>query len=546
METTHSQIVHHDPSNNNNNNFYPLPNCVVTPINVNKLSEYLVNHPDINFVNFLIDGFSNGFSIGYDGPLTPGQCQNLLSARSNPVAVSTAVLKEVNRGHTAGPFSSLPFDMLHCSPLGAVPKKDGSHRIILDLSSPRGSSINEGISPDLYSVKYSSFDDAVKLVTSVGKNCYMAKLDIKHAFRLCPVHPSDWKFLGYRWGDKYFVDVRLPFGSRSSPFIFNQFADALLWILIFVFGIADIIHYLDDFFMCAPSFDECEKKMAVMKYAFSELGVPLAPDKVLGPATTMTYLGIEINSVASTIQLPEDKFNELQLLLKQWGSRKKCTKRELLSLIGSLSFACKVVKPGRMFLRRLIDLSTSVPNLNHHITLNSEARADIQWWNSFLPSWNGIEFIQQDIITSHSLKLFTDASFLGFGAVYRSHWFSIPWPRSFSQFHINYLELFAILAAVFSWGHEWSNKQILFFTDSQCVTTVWKSGTCRDKDIMKLVRALFLFSAKHNINILMQHIPGNVNTLADHLSRLQVDKCRRLFPHMDKLPTAVSSAVWQI
>ena len=56
------------------------------------------------------------FLMGYNGPLTPGQCQNLLSARSNPVAVSTAVLKEVNRCHTAGPFSSLPFDMLHCSP----------------------------------------------------------------------------------------------------------------------------------------------------------------------------------------------------------------------------------------------------------------------------------------------------------------------------------------------------------------------------------------------------------------------------------------------
>ena len=56
---------------------------------------------------------------------------------------------------------------------------------------------------------------------------------------------------------------------------------------------------------------------------------------------------------------------------------KKFTKRELLSLIGSLSFACKVVKPGRMFLRRLIDLSTSVTNLNHHISLSSEARADI-------------------------------------------------------------------------------------------------------------------------------------------------------------------------
>ena len=109
-----------------------------------------------------------------------------ISARSQPAAVSSAIAKEVNRGHTAGPFESSPFASLHCSPLGAVPKKDGSHRLILDLSSPRGSSINEGISPDLYSVKYSNFDDAVTLVTTVGANCFMAKLDIKHAFRLCP------------------------------------------------------------------------------------------------------------------------------------------------------------------------------------------------------------------------------------------------------------------------------------------------------------------------------------------------------------------------
>ena len=120
-----------------------------------------------------------------------------------------------------------------------------------------------------------------------------------------------------------------------------------------------------------------------------------------------------------------------------------------------------------MFLRRLIDLSTSITNLNHHISLSSEARADIHWWIDFLPSWNGVEFIQQDLVTSHSLRLFTDASLLGFGTVYRSHWIS-----SFSHHHINFLELFAILAAVFSWGHDWTNKQILFYTDSECITNV--------------------------------------------------------------------------
>ena len=174
-----------------NNDFNPLP-----PINVDRLRKFLINHPDTNLVNFLIDGFCNGFSIGYTGSSTPGQCRNLLSARSNTEAVSSAISKEVTRGNTAGPFYSLPFVSLHCSPLGAVPKKDGSHRIILVLSSPRGSSINEGISADLYSVKYSNFDDSIKLVTTVGKNCFMAKLDIKQAFRLCPVHPSDWHYLG--------------------------------------------------------------------------------------------------------------------------------------------------------------------------------------------------------------------------------------------------------------------------------------------------------------------------------------------------------------
>lgn len=66
---------------------------------------------------------------------------------------------------------------------------------------------------------YSSFDEAVNLIKSLGQGCYMAKLDIKHAFRLCPVHPDDWHLLGYQWENRFYFDVVLPFGGRSSPFI---------------------------------------------------------------------------------------------------------------------------------------------------------------------------------------------------------------------------------------------------------------------------------------------------------------------------------------
>ena len=141
--------------------------------------------------------------------------------------------------------------------------------------------------------------------------------------------------------------------------------------------------------------------------------------------------------------------------------------------------------------------------LNHHLSLNSEARADITWWCDFLPSWNGVEYIQPSPITSHTLRLFSDASNRGFGAVYHSHWFSEPWPSSFHQHHINYLELFAVVAAVFTWGHHWANQQILIFTDNMCITNIWKTVSCRDKDMMRLIRALFLSTAKYNVKILM-------------------------------------------
>ena len=94
--------------------------------------------------------------------------------------------------------------------MGAVPKKDGTYRIILDLSSPRGSSINEGISQDDFSVKYSSFDDAVTLIRSSGTSTFMAKIDIWHAFRLCPVRHEQWGLLGYCWQGQFFVDTHLP------------------------------------------------------------------------------------------------------------------------------------------------------------------------------------------------------------------------------------------------------------------------------------------------------------------------------------------------
>ena len=134
--------------------YCPLPSSVVSVLNINLFEYFLKDHPSPFLVQYISSGFREGFDIGFSGCPTSTRPRNLLSARQNPEPVSEAIRKELSRGHTSGPFDHSLIELFHCSPLGAVPKKDGSYRIILDLSSPRGLAVNEGISRENFSVKY--------------------------------------------------------------------------------------------------------------------------------------------------------------------------------------------------------------------------------------------------------------------------------------------------------------------------------------------------------------------------------------------------------
>ena len=95
--------------------------------------------------------------------------------------------------------------------------------------------------------------------------------------------PCEDRLLCFQWENMYFVDTHLPFGCRTSPAIFNTFADALAWIL-FSWGIYYLVHYLDDFFMCAPNAMMCSQWMTIFKAIFSDIGVPISHEKTVGPS----------------------------------------------------------------------------------------------------------------------------------------------------------------------------------------------------------------------------------------------------------------------
>ncbi len=90
------------------------------------------------------------------------------------------------------------------------------------------------------------------------------------------------------------------------------------------------------------------------------LGIPIATDKTFGPSTTLTFAGIELDSLRCQARLPRDKITKCIQFIANFLNLKKVMLRELQSLLGLLNFACVVVTPGHAFLRRLIDLTHGI------------------------------------------------------------------------------------------------------------------------------------------------------------------------------------------
>ena len=279
----------------------------VTPVKVNRLKHYLSGYPYAKR-KYLLNGFTNGFSI--QCLLSPSHLEspNLKSAVDNPSAVNAKLTKEIDADRIAGPFEFPPFPQFIISPLGLVPEKTPSEfRLIHHLSFPRGSSVSDGIPRDFSSVHYASTDDAISLIKQLGSGCFMAKTDIASAFRIIPIHPHDFRLLGMKWQGNYYFDRCLPMGCSTSCSIFESFSTALEWIAKKVLGTQAIIHILDDFFIVADTEAACGAQLEKFLTLCDDLGVPIAEGKTMGPFTSLQFAGISLDSITMQASLPDDK-----------------------------------------------------------------------------------------------------------------------------------------------------------------------------------------------------------------------------------------------
>ena len=165
----------------------------------------------------------------------------------------------------------------------------------MDLSSPRGSSVNDGINPHKFAMHYIKLDQIISMVAKHGPGAMM-----EAAYCNIAVYPEDRYLLGMKWHGQFFVDLALPFVLRSAPYIFNSVVDMVEWILLNKYNVADLMHYLDDFLTAGPpGSDQCARNLqtftgfySIYRLSAARLAFLFIPTNALAHLLVWWYWGL--------------------------------------------------------------------------------------------------------------------------------------------------------------------------------------------------------------------------------------------------------------
>ena len=509
-----------------------------TPVKINKLRQLLDGYDDKEYI---INGFTYGFHLNFEGVDSSLTSENSLSANTNPLVVSNKSQHELNKGRIEGPFTDPPFPYFKSSPLALREKRDtGKYRLLHNLSFPYDDrSLNFNIPKHASKVSYETITDAIHLLQFCAPKAFMAKSDISDAFRLILLHPSQYHLTGFYWNGFYY-DKCLPQGCSSSCKIFERFSSAIKWILENKFNVDYVVKMIDDFLFVAKTKANCLQYLHSFQTLCEVIGVPLAPHKTIGPRNVMIFLGIELDSVEMMASLTVEKIVRYIDTIQSMLLCNKVTLRQLKSVIGMLSFATSIVKSGRPFLRQLHDLAMKANKPHHYLRITNDVKDDLNMWINFLQNFNGKTIIKQPTIASSEyLHLFSDASKIGFGATYGTHWIHGIWPPIWQQQDITVLELYPIFVIISIFAVHLKNAHVIFHCDNMAIVTIINKQTSKHRIIMNILRPFVLILLQHNINFRAEHIPGIANVLCDKISRQQVTAALLRMQGMKQNPTKI-------
>ena len=425
------------------------------------------------------------------------------------------------RGAIVGPFLAPPFSpWAHVSPLMSRPKGNtDEQRIITDLTYPPDTSVNAYIFKNaaLGGIREHSLptvSDIVADLQDMGAGSYMFTVDVARAYKNFRLDLLDWPLACTQWEGRYYLDVAMPFGARSSSSNMQRIANFIVRVLGQE-GISAKM-YLDDLIVVAPTYKEAASQYVRVQELFSELGLPEARDKTQPPATKITWLGIQICSVSMSLSIPQEKLEAALGAARSCRDKKTIHRRQLESLIGRLIHIAKCVEPACIFISRLLQALRDMKGWVTSVT--TDMRSDIEWFLEFAIGWNGTALIPGK---NPSKCIQVDASLTGIGetdgcSAYGGRVFPDVDPAA----NITQLEAANVIVALHTFLSEADRgSHVLLQCDNLPAVQALRWGRARNRVLMEVARMGWMVQALLDIKITFAHIAGVDNTTADRLSR---------------------------
>lgn len=493
----------------------PIP----THLNISVWRHLLVDYADYQVCDFL----EFGWPINYTADHLPRvPVQNHRSAHRYATAVDNDIAKDLKMTALIGPFHTNPLQSpLTISPIMSVPKPDAAdgRRIVIDMSFPNGSSVNDGIPRDEFlgssvELHFPSVDTLAAIVRRKGRGALMFKKDLKAAYKQLPVCPFDWPLCAVSWRNSIFIYIREIFGLRTSALACQRTTSCVTYL----YGKAgyECCNYLDDI-GGADSPARARLAYVTLGKLLEQLNLWEKVEKAAEPSTRMVFLGILLDSTEFTLTIPSEKLAAARQLLEVWNTKRTASKTELQSLLGSLQHLCCCVRGGRVFLNRMLNTLRNMSSGD--IIIDTEFRKDLFWWRSFLEEFNGVSIMQELSWSQPDGVFASDACLQGAGGFFQGQFFHVDFPPELRHLHINALEMLAIIVCCKLWGASWGGRRIQVNCDNMCCVILINSSRSREAFLQACIRELWFICSKFSFELRASHISGVDNRIPDHLSR---------------------------
>ena len=212
-----------------------------------------------------------------------------------------------------------------------------------------------------------------------------------------------------------------------------------------------IIDYIDNYVGVSIPCVTHESYVALLAL-MAKLGLTVSEKKLVVPSMQAVCLGVLIDSQNGTISILPEKLKQVNVMVHQWLTI--VTKQKLKSLLGSLLYVHKCVKPAHIFLNCMLDLLRA-SHVTQKITLTPEFNRDLRWFATFLPHYNGVSLYDH---RSLDVKFELDACLIGLGGRFGNDIYHLPIERGYMNWTIVHLENINVLLALHLFHNQWFTK----------------------------------------------------------------------------------------